>query len=315
MRRGWIVLVLMFIFILKVSNSFLLCGQFDLKGILEGFVLDNETEKGIKDVEVIIVIGEGRLKGHRYRRFTDDKGYFVLRMKPIGKYYLIFRPPKPYVWGKMLKVGVKTNKITRVVTKLERSGVIILKSYDIATGRKFIPGITQENEFEVSNRIVYRWIECGKEQREIIFNCLDAGKYVFGLREPGYGYKTVEVDVGLGEKKIVEVKYDSSNKTGVYGYVKCKDGTPLKEISIGLMRYDKKGWVDMLTDNNGYYRFVDVIPGKYVLIINSKGLKGKRWKIEKRVNILKSRMMKVNFNVDCDVEYDKTLYNYKICGK
>ena len=216
------------------------------------------------------------------------------------------------------KLQIKRNKITRVIKKLKVGGVIVLKSYDIATGRKFIPGFVSETGPK-GHDIVYRWIDCKSAIGEVVFNCLDEGRYVLGLREPGYGYKEVDTVVKFGERKVVEVKFDSSNKTGVYGYIKCKKtGEPVKNIAIGVYDSKDKGWVDMLTDENGYYRFVDMGKGQYTLIINKKEVNfdNKNWdknrKIEKKVIVKNGTTSRVDFTVDCRIKYSDKLYNYKI---
>jgi hypothetical protein len=81
---------------------------------------------------------------------------------------------------------------------------------------------------------------------------LDEGKYDLDARLAGYGMKRIQYEIKLKETTIVEIPFDSNSTTGVFGYVKCLDGTPLNNIGVGVDREDKYGWNLCFTDNNGF---------------------------------------------------------------
>lgn len=291
----------------------------ELTGTVTGKVIDEETGQGIKGVLIFIQSVGKRGDSHRsYRSETDNNGSFIILEVEDGIYRIGFCPPSPYAWAKVNppdystdeKITVEKGKTLTVFKKLRVGGTVEVRTFELP-GKKPLARVDIEL-YGVNNRLLWRGNGCLTDSNgKMGTDGLDEGIYELDARLEGYGMKRIQYEIKLKETTIIEIPFNSNSTTGVFGYVKCQDGTPLSDIGVGIAREDKYGWNLCYTDKNGFYSTIDLEPGNYTICISGTNPNEKTEDdedvyifIKKPVTIIQGEKMQVNFSLDCSMDYD-----------
>jgi hypothetical protein len=113
----------------------------EVTSTVTGKVVDEETEKGIKDVKVVLYKYTGSIYVPRddiYRTVTNSERKFTVFEIPPAIYKISFFPPSPYAWKKETKdpsaydeIVVEGGKNISIFKKLKIGGVLKIRTFDL----------------------------------------------------------------------------------------------------------------------------------------------------------------------------------------
>jgi hypothetical protein len=223
---------------------------------------------------------------------TNDKGHLVTKLKP-GMYYMQFLPesslsnyelePSPILSDENMQiVTVESHKITEVLKKANYGGKLKIVLVD-PEGRKINPDVDFFTNAGVRASLYSKGV-LGLLQNEHksvssltgVKNDLSDGEALVGRLYPG----TYNIKVGFGflgikgqeikgiqifrnQTTTCEVVINIDTSTGIEGYIKDQNGTPLFDLRVKINDAKTR------TDKNGYYRILGMDEGRRLLHVHS----------------------------------------------
>jgi 5-hydroxyisourate hydrolase-like protein (transthyretin family) len=280
---------------------------------VSGKVIDEETGKGIKDVNIVLCIF-----GNSWRevKSTDVNGEFNFSEVLSGQGEIGFYPSYTYAWLRSWEkrdlITVEEGKNVYILKKLKSGGIIEVKIIDKKSNSP-IEGVKLFVPQEYPGLHIELYENFSNNQGIIKRDRLYPGKYDLNFWRTGYWFKEIKgVEVRSKEITKVELFYDDENPKKIQGRITCKqDGLPLKDVSVTIsLKNSEKYWADTFTDSNGYYAMSDFVPGLYTItILGIKKISDENTeniKIEKDILLdEKDKTYTINFNVDCTLDYEK----------
>ncbi len=304
-KRKILLLVLVFMLIVFIS-------AFDLRAFIssriEGVVVDKATGKPVKGVEIRVYCGKKR-DGHGYfytKTRTDQEGKFTIEANREAYYFIVYYPPSPYAQTnrreeyKKNLLYVRKGKTIKLRKELKKGGTILIKVKDRATGEGINDVYIDFNMFgDDYARFDFKVRRIGNGL--FMNNQLYKGNYKISISRDGYWRKVKEFKINYGEKKEVEVYFDSNNLTGIEGKVICKE-TGKPPLKAGIVAVDKKDeyFDGVSSDKNGYFKIIDMNEGEYTVKFYKKGTSDEDcdW-IEKKIVIKRGKLYRINAKINC----------------
>lgn len=289
-KKTSLLLILILTFSLSILGERLSpCMNSDDCGKIIGWLYDYDTGMLINEkfAVVIIAIIDGDTYPHVYYDLIADSGCFSINVKQ-GQYVMaitprtkgtkyphFFDPHKKYTQDEI--ITVEKGKITEVRKKLQMGGSLKVTLID-PNGQKI--DIIQKYHvsniaFNLKNKDIgyfsSRTMEKDKiESDDMVITNLIPGLYNINAEFPEPGFGAIQGGTVLIEsKKTTEyefiIKIDEG--TGIQGYIKDKNGIPLRAVEVLLFKYIKDHGVvtygDAETNENGYYKIVGIKEGIY----------------------------------------------------
>lgn len=267
------------------------CNKSDECGKIVGWIIDSESNKPVKEefaVEIFPYFAiTDKLPGDTYRLKTKT-GHFSIGVK-AGRYFITFTPYSegtkyaeycnPHFFKQDQMIEVEKGKITEIRKKVSEGGylkvIIVNTSYQQVNFRDYFEKGTvnvwlSNDDNGYSEPVIFQKKEL--EAGEKTITNLVPGDYRIHSYFPEAGYGVSKEDfIDIESKKISEyrVVIDSSNNTGIQGFVKDKNGAPLKGVEIlicqDIENYGNKGFADTISNDEGYYKIFGIEEGIYML--------------------------------------------------
>jgi hypothetical protein len=280
------------IFVESVNARWLTpCNNSDECGKIVGWIIDSESNKPVKEefaVEIFPYFDTAdRLPGETYGLKTKT-GHFSIGVR-TGRYFIAFTPYSegtkyaeycnPHFFKQDQMIEVEKGKITVIRKKVREGGylklIIVNTNYQKVNFRDYFekgtvnvwvsnddngygePAIFQKEELEAGEKTITNLVP---------------GTYRISPYFPEAGYASSKEEyINIESKKISEyrVVIDSSDNTGIQGFVKDKNGAPLKGVEIlicqDIENYGIKGFADTISNDGGYYKIIGIEEGIYML--------------------------------------------------
>jgi hypothetical protein len=279
----------------------------EIYSTVSGKTIDEETGVAVKDVEVGYVTRDYQSNLIK----TDKNGEFKFEMVPPGNGSLAFFPPMPYACERGYRsspVFIEIGKNVYIIHKLKYAGILEVNCFEPATNKPLagVEIFIRKASLNIQNKIIDIHSDINGK---ITINRIDPGKYDYTLKKEGFGMKVIkDVEIRAKEITTMRIPFDSQNPTRIIGKVKCLGtGNLLKDVSVGVCKNEFIG-SHSYTDENGNYTMLDLEPGKYDVIII--GLKKVTDEIEyvfikKVVEVILGQTLIVNFELECNMDYEK----------
>ena len=296
--RNMLVLVLavlishLAIFVERVNASWLPpCNNTDECGKIVGWIIDSESNKPVKEEFAVTIFPyfgiTDKLPGDIYALKTRT-GHFSIGVK-TGRYFITFTPYSegtkyaeycnPYYFKQDQMIEVEKGKITEIRKKVSEGGylkvIIVNTNYQRVNFRDYFENgsvrVWLDND-DKGYRESYTFMKEELVAGEKTIMNLVPGTYSIQSYFPESGYGVSKEDfIDIESKKISEymVVIDSSDDTGIHGFVKDINGVPLKGVEIlicqDIENYGIKGFADTISNDSGYYRIIGIEEGIYML--------------------------------------------------
>ena len=281
---------------------------------VKGVVVDKRTGKPIEEVKIKVFYFKRKSKkeGFYYdKTITDKDGKFEFFLEKEGYYLLMYYPPSPYAMCnsdeefKKNLIKVERGKRIKIIRKLERGGKLVLEVKDKGTGERV-------DDVEVDfARFGYEYVhyhfKVRKMEKGVFINDqLYKGRYKIAIMKESYWMKVKEFEMDYGEEKRIKVYFNSKSKTGIKGRVICNgSGEGLEKVKLSVGFSEVSYFVNITTDNNGFFKIIDMPPRKYYISISGeKEAYSEDYKFyEKYVRVIENSISKVIIKVDCSYKY------------
>ena len=147
-------------------------------------------------------------------------------------------------------------------------------------------------------------------QGQVSYTALSSGSYTLTVSKINYSTKTVDIQLGPGETKNIEVKLEpvsppqqpSVEISTITGVVRDKDNNLLENVTVGLTK-DSMIVSDTLTNNEGMFIFYNVSTGTYKIDFVKDGY----------ISYSTTVVILVSQYITLDIVLER-IPGYKICG-
>ncbi len=280
------------IFVDSVNASWLSpCNNSDECGKIVGWIIDSESNKPVKDEFAVEIFpyfdAADKLPGDTYALKTKT-GHFSIGVK-TGRYFITFTPYSegtkyaeycnPHFFKQDQMIEVEKGKITEIRKKVSEGGylkiIIVDNNFQKVNFRDYFEKGTvnvwisnDDNGYGEQSIFEKEELEAGEKS---ITN-LVPGIYRIHSYFPEAGYRVSKedfIDIESKKKSEYQVVIDTSDNTGIQGFVKDKNGAPLKGVEIlicqDIENYGIKGFADTISNDGGYYKIIGIEEGIYML--------------------------------------------------
>ena len=272
------------------------CKNSDDCGKIIGRIIDSDTNEIVKEeftVSIFPFVKDIKQKSCDYYSVKTKNGQFSINVNPgiytisfipnssKTKYPFNFNPYHPPSDDQIIKV--ENGKITEIRKNVSEGGylkLIIVNTNDQKVNfrdyfEKGTVNVWVSNDDKgYGKQAIFQKEEL--EAGEKTIKNLVPGVYRIHsyFPESGYGVSN-EIFIYIERKKISEyrVVIDTSDNTGIHGFVRDINGAPLKGVEIlicqDIENYGIKGFADTISNDVGYYKIFGIEEGIYMLRVES----------------------------------------------
>ena len=272
------------------------CIDSDECGKVVGRIIDNDTNELVNEIFMVTIIPfkDGKIQPKEYYAKQTVNGYFSISVKPgryiiafssiskDSKYPTFFNPNHPPEEKQI--VTIEKGKITDVTKVVSEGGGLRVMLVD-SDGLKINLLEYFENvkvQLSLKNDTIGYFstitMDNGQiETGEIIINKMIPGTYSIKVYFPESGYAAIEEEFVIIERKKTaehKVVITLDKDTGIHGFVKDKDGIPIKYAEVVIFKdienYGVVGFADTISNENGYYKMIGIKDGIYSLRVEGE---------------------------------------------